>query len=42
MVSLSEAQAEKIQVWLNNHREFRKITKAMERHSLKMTDREIQ
>jgi len=41
-VSLSEPQAEKIQGWLKNHREFRKITKAMEKHSLKMTDREIQ
>ena len=40
-VSLTEIQAEKIQVWLNNHREFRRITKAMERHSMKMTDREI-
>jgi hypothetical protein len=41
-VNLSEDQAEKIKEWLKNHREFRKITKAMERHSLKMTDREIQ
>jgi hypothetical protein len=40
-VSLTEIQAEKIQVWLNNHREFRKLTREMERHSLKMTGREI-
>jgi hypothetical protein len=42
MVSLSETQAMKMKVWIKNHREFRKITKAIETHSIKMTDREIQ
>jgi hypothetical protein len=42
MVSLSETQAMKMRLWIKNHREFRKITKEIEKHSIKMTDREIQ